>query len=255
MIAQWKDDVPSGVGFLKDGTPVVVSRGRRQIVRVTPEGGLVPLVDVNHLPGTSLNDMVVDDRERMYVDNALPRSRPANSLIPETYAPEEGLLLIDRDRTARIAATGLQAPNGLAITANRRELIVAETWIGRLTSFTIEDDGSLTNRSLFAHVPGSTLDGICVDAEGAVWVGSVLRGAFQRVVRGGRVTHEIPLPAGTWATACALGGPDRKTLFMVMAVTTIENQLMCGDFEAAERSTSKGRVEVLDVDVPGAGWP
>jgi sugar lactone lactonase YvrE len=136
-------------------------------------------------------------------------------------------------------------PNGLAITADRKTVIYASTYRHALRAWTIEEDGTLSDPRLFAETGKALPDGICIDAEGAVWVGG-LEAGFLRIRPGGEVAETISVgDKGKWATACVLGGPDGRTLFM----TTAEAKRPVGP------DTSRGFIETATVDVPGAGWP
>ncbi len=233
---------PSGLGFLPDGTPLVVSMRARKVHSIATEG-LGTHADLTALIGTDPNDMVVDSRGRAYVDKA------------GSYTLFGGprllgyLVLVATDGTARIVADGLDNPNGMVITPDGGTLIVAETHGAILTAFEISSDGSLSGRRLFADLEGLTPDGICLDAEGAVWVGTTSTGGFVRVLEGGEITHRIPVP-GRWAVAAMLGGEDGKTLFMCTAQTTVY------DLRSIRKGgVSIGWVETARVDVPHAGWP
>jgi sugar lactone lactonase YvrE len=135
-------------------------------------------------------------------------------------------------------------PNGSVVTPAGNTLIVGESYGARLTAFDIEPDGSLANRRIFASLAPNVPDGICLDAEGAVWVADPLNNECIRVIEGGQVTHRVKTGRGCFA--CMLGGPDRRTLFLLTAETSVPD-------EAREKRT--GRVEVTVVDVPGDGLP
>ena len=156
----------------------------------------------------------------------------------DTPGAKDKLVLVDVDGSARVVADDLMGPNGLAISGDGVSLFVAEWRANRLTKFKIAPDGSLTERTLFAQVEGLA-DGICVDVEGAVWMASPTTGVCQRVLQGGRITDRVT-PLGNRVTACVLGGADRKTLFL----TTDENP-----------RPATGRIEAVEVNVPGEGYP
>jgi len=253
------DDKPSGIGFLPDSTPIVVSMRKRQIVRLD---GHVPSVhaDLNAIPGHDLNDMVVDGGGRAYVGSRFPRNQDNSD-----HNSGDGIVLVAPDGADRLVAGNLFSPNGSVVTPDGSTLIVSQSRSHRLVAFDIGDDGSLANRRLFASLAPAgrdpvlgrdpSADGICLDAEGGIWCGSPLTGEFLRILEGGEITHRIALAAGKWAIACALGGDDRRTLFLVTAVTTLENMAACVDYESDQKSTSNGWVEVVRVDAPGCGWP
>ena len=246
-------DKPSGMGLLPDGSVLCVSMRRRQLVRIGPGGELSLHADLGDLEGHELNDMVVDSGGRAYVGNRF--DRPGRGLeVPEGPSPES-VVLVEPDGRHRVVAPDMVAPNGSVVTPDGRTLIVAEARAHRLTAFDIQPDGSLANRRLFAATGEYFPDGICLDAEGAVWFGSPVTGVFVRVAEGGRVLDTIPLPEGRWAIACALGGPGRRTLYMATSQITLEQLVACRDFESDLRSPAVGWIEAIEVPVPGAGLP
>jgi sugar lactone lactonase YvrE len=237
VIAEF-DDAPSGTGFLPDGSVLVVQMWNRQILRLS-EGGTSVHADLNDIPGDRLNDMVVGGNGRAYVNNYFGG-------LAEPSDVGGGLVLVEADGSHRLVAERLGLPNGMAISPDGGTLIVAEPTEHRLSAFPILSDGTLDGRRLFADLGVGTADGIALDANGAVWVGGGSSGPFSRVLPDGRVSGTIVMPEGRWSIACALGGPERKHLFLVSSITTIE-KLRAGE--------SEGFVDVVEVAVPGAGWP
>jgi sugar lactone lactonase YvrE len=230
---------PAGLGFLPDGQLIVVSMRDRRLLRLEADG-LREIADLSDLANGNLNDMVVDAEGRAYIGNfGYDYDSDPMSLRPTN------IVLVTPDGQARSVADGLIFPNGTVISPDGGTLIVAETFAGRLTAFTVASDGSLADRRLFAELGGPFPDGICLDADGAVWVGSPSTSEFLRVLEGGQVTHRVPVP-GKWAVACMLGGDDRRTLFLCTAETTPQD---------LAKGKSKGWIEALRVDVPGAGRP
>jgi sugar lactone lactonase YvrE len=230
-------EIPSGLGFLPDGSLLIVSEKDLRILRWREGEGAETYAELGGLAQGLLNDMVVDGQGRAYV-----------GWDPLEFGPDipTGIVLVPPDGPPRVVAQGLRYPNGMAITLDGTTLIVAETLGEALTAFDIEPDGSLTNQRTWASLPAQALaDGICLDSEGAVWVASVFAGEFLRVAEGGKVLDTVEVP-GRWAIACTLGGPERRTLFLLLAETTLP-ELMQGK--------SKGSIEMLEVEVPGAGWP
>jgi sugar lactone lactonase YvrE len=149
----------------------------------------------------------------------------------------------------------MSSPNGSAVTPDGRTLIVAETAIEQLTAFTIADDGSLSDRRVYASVPGWHPDGVCLDTEGAVWFGSPMTQEFVRVYPGGAIAARVSTP-GRWAVTCALGGPDRCTFYGVTGRNSVENIMRLIDDRSLDpTSDAEGWIETMRVDVPGAGWP
>lgn len=229
---------PSGLGFLPDGRLLIVSMQNRLLLRLDREG-LTTVADLSSLAVGSPNDMVVDTHGRAYIGHF------GYDLFGGEEPRPASLLLVTPDGQVREVADGLEFPNGTVISPDGKSLIVAETFGRRLTAFSIADDGGLSERRVFAQFDEETPDGICLDARGGVWVSSFESGEFVRVEDGGTITERIPVP-GKRAVACALGGPQRRTLFLLTAETTLE--------ELAQ-GQSIGRVETVQVDTPGAGLP
>jgi sugar lactone lactonase YvrE len=238
VVAEIADDLPSGSGFLPDGTPILVLRRARQVVKATHEG-LQPYADLGPEENYSLNDMVVDTIGRAYVGNIVRGSGDPT---------DECVYLIDTDGSARIATSDVRSPNGMVIAADGKSLTVAETIHHSLASFDIAADGSLSNRRTLTDEIEGRPDGICGDAEGGTWVGCVHTSEFLRIASDGSVADRI-LVGDRLALACVLGGPTRRTLFMMTASTTIDNVIH------NEARGSKGFIEIAEVDVPGAGIP
>jgi sugar lactone lactonase YvrE len=226
-----------GIGFLPDGRLLIVSGGDGRLLRREPDGSLVTYADLTSLSTTFWNDLVVDGRGNAYVDN-VGFDFPAGAFAPGSLA------LVTPDGTARQVAEGLAFPNGMAVTPDNATLIVAESYGERLTAFDIAADGSLSNQRAWAALPGGHPDGICLDAEGAVWYADVPAKRCVRVREGGEVLQTVELDRGCFA--CALGGTDRRTLFM-MAAEFSRTGNMAG--------TRTGQVLTVGVPVPGAGWP
>jgi sugar lactone lactonase YvrE len=229
----------SGLGWLPDGRLLVVAMEGR-VLRLEGDE-LVEHGDLLALAPHEINDMIVHPQGWAWVGQ-FGFDRPGGA--PRVTAP---LLRVDPDGTVSAAAEDLSVANGMAITPDGNELLVAESGGKRITSFDIGPDGALSNRKVFADLGDMVPDGICLDEEGAVWIGAVVSGCFARVRRGGEVTDRIEMPPGRNAVACVLGGPDRRTLYMITATTL-------GEAEAS-RQARAGRVEKVRVAVPGAGRP
>ena len=224
---------PSGLGWLPDGTLLVVSMHDRKLMRVDA-GKLAVVADLSPLAPFHCNDMVVDARGRAYIGNFGSDIALGGAPVPTC------LILVEPGGRARVVAKDLVFPNGAVITRDGRTLIVAETFVSRLTAFDIADDGSLSNRRIWAELGAAMPDGICLDAENAVWVASPFSREILRVGEGGTVheriaTERLPI-------ACALGGSDGLTLF----VLTAEH------FEPAKTVDRSGRIEIVEVAVPGS---
>ncbi|MEJ8839742.1 SMP-30/gluconolactonase/LRE family protein [Ramlibacter sp. AN1133] len=201
------DDQPSGLGWLPDGRLLVVAMHRRQVLRLDPEGLRVH-ADLSGLVAWPCNDMLVDAQGRAYVGNF---GFDLHAKAP--FAPTV-LVLVAPDGATRVVADDLHFPNGMALGADGRTLIVAESYGKRLTAFDVEEDGGLRDRRVWARFEekGVAPDGICLDAEGAVWMASPVSREVLRVREGGAITHRIP--TGEQATACAIGGEDGGSLFV-----------------------------------------
>lgn len=227
---------PSGLGWLPDERLLIVSMVDRKLLRLDP-GGLTEVADIYHLASCHCNDMVVDSQGRAYIGNF------GFELALGAPFKEAEIILVTPDGDARIVAAEMAFPNGSVITPDGKTLIVGETFGARLTAFDIEPDGSLSNRRVWAALENAVPDGICLDADGAIWVASPRSAEVLRVKQGGEVTHRISVE--TQAFACMLGGPDRKTLF-VLTANNVPRSPMEGP---------SGRIETVRVDVPGAGLP
>ena len=230
-------DRPGGLGWLPDGTPLVVAMTERRVYKVVA-GELVLHADLSTLASFYCNDMLVDLAGRAYVGNFGYDLHHGDPVTPAE------LILVEPDGTARVVANDLVFPNGCAIDLTANELIVAETFGHRLTRFRVEPDATLTGRAPWADLGDATPDGLCLDAERFIWVASPATGDVRRVARGGAVQRRIE-PRGT-PYACMLGGDDRRTLFIL----TSESD----DPETAARLKS-GRIETIAVGVPGVGLP
>ena len=228
---------PSGLGWLPDGRLLVVSMRDRRLLRLDPQG-LVEVADLKHLASFHCNDMVVDKQGRAYIGN-FGFDYAANAPVE----PAE-IVLVTPEGHARVVAEDLLFPNGTVITPDGQTLIVAETFGNRLTAFDVEQDGSLTNRRVWADLERVFPDGICLDAEGAIWVAAPHPGEVLRVHKGGKITHRVNV--STRPYACILGGDDRCTLFVCTAGSAIPDEVS---------AMPGGKIETVRVEVPGAGLP
>jgi sugar lactone lactonase YvrE len=231
---------PSGLGWLPDGDLLVVSMIDRRLLRWRErDKTLVEHADLSGIATWHCNDMVVSARGDAYVGN-FGFDLEAAELEPVNAA----LALVSADGVVNVAADGLGFPNGSVITADRETLIVAETMAQRLTAFTIGADGTLSARRTWAETPGAFPDGICLDAEGAIWFADALGRACLRVQEGGEVVDRVETGRGCFA--CMLGGPDRRALYLMLAEST--QSAVVGERRDAQ-------VAAVDVDVPGGGLP
>lgn len=229
---------PSGLGWLPDGRMLVVSMEDRRLLRME-NGRLVEHADLSRLAPFHCNDMVVDGNGNAFVGNFgfdLHRAEPTRNTCLIHVAP---------DGAARVAAEDLCFPNGAVVTPDGTTLIVAESFGQRLTAFDLAADGTLANRRVWAALDFYP-DGIALDAEGCIWCAfPITPGSFRRVAEGGRVLQQIDVP-GFGAFACALGGADRRTLFMLEAHDSSPH---------ANLERGNARIRTVRVDSPGAGLP
>ncbi len=230
---------PGGLGWsidwLPDGRLLTTGRG---LQRREPDGRTLPHADLSAL-AEDWNELVVDGRAHVYINGRL--------FGPPDQGPSGIIALVRPDGAVRQVADGLAFPNGMAVTPDNRTLIVAESWAERLTAYDIGDDGALSGRRTWAATPGDHPDGICMDADGAVWYADVGNGHCVRVREGGEMLGKVVLDRG--AFACMLGGEDGQTLYILAAEWR-------GFERAAETIADRtGRVLVVDAPAPHAGWP
>jgi sugar lactone lactonase YvrE len=226
---------PSGLGWLPDGRLLVVSMHDRKLMRLDPSG-LVEHADLSGVATWHCNDMVVDASGRAYVGNFGSGAPPGEPITPGDIA------LVDPDGSVRVAASGLGFANGMVITPDGGTLIVAETRSEppRLTAFAIDADGCLSDRRVLFEFDSEMPDGICLDAEGAVWVASPFTSEVLRVADGA-IVERVPTDQGCYAVA--LGGPDGRSLFVCTSGSWIPEEA---------RDLRNGQVVVTTVDVPAA---
>jgi sugar lactone lactonase YvrE len=237
--------IPSGLGWLPDGSLLVVSMTDRRLLK-SSGGELTEFADLSRLASHNCNDMVVDSRGNAYIGNfGAPIETPAARLAE--------IILVKPDGEARVVAEEMAFPNGSVITPDAKTFIVGETYASRLTAFDIEADGSLSHRRVWAQFDDLGIitersklrsrilpDGICLDDEGAVWVASPGDAAeVVRVLEGGKITDRIAVERFPYA--CMLGGEDGKTLFICTS-DLATNDLV-------------GRIETVRVAAAGAGYP
>jgi len=229
---------PFCIDWLRDGRLLVVSAAERRLLRREPDGSMVMHTDLSRLSRHPWNDIVVDGRGNAYVGD-IGFDFPGGEFAPGLLA------LVTPDGSARQVADGVAFPNGLVVTPDNSTLILAESYANRLTAFDIDADGSLSNRRLWAGLDRGVPDGICIDAENAIWYGDVPNMRCVRVREGGEVLQTIELDRGCFA--CMLGGADRKTLFMVAREWR-------GPASMAKQERT-GQVLTAKVSTAGAGWP
>lgn len=217
---------PICMDWLPDGRLLIVSSAEGRLLCRQPDGSLTTYADLSQLSDKLWNEIVVDGRGNAYVNG-------------------EVMALVTPDGSVQQVATEFAFPNGMAITPDNTTLILAESHGKRLTAFDIASDGSLSHRRVWADLGDGVPDGICLDAEGAVWYADVPNKRCVRVREGGEVLQTIALDRGCFA--CILGGAERKTLFLV----TREWYGM----ERAADDTQTGQVLAIEAPTAGAGWP
>jgi len=220
--------IPFCIDWLPDGRLLVVSGREGLLLRQESDGSLVTHADLTPISNQGWNEIVVDGRGNIYVDGG-----------PGIIA------LVTADGTARQVADGIAFPNGMAITPDNKTLIIAESYGKRLTAFDIVADGNLSNRHVWADLGDGCPDGICIDAEGAVWYGDVPNKRCVRVREGGEVLQTINIDRGCFA--CMLGGADKTTLFMMAAEWH--------GFEHMNDGARTGQIYTMEAPFPGVGWP
>lgn len=231
VIVRVPTTLPFSIGWLPDGRLLIVSGQEGLLLRLEPDGTLVTHADLRHICH-GCNEIVVDGRGNIYVNGG-------------GLDPQGGVIaLVAPDGAIRKVAEGIAFPNGMAVTPENSTLIIAESWGKRLTAFDIAVNGDLENRRVWAAVDGHP-DGICIDADKAVWYGDVPNKRCVRVHEGGEVSQAINLDRACFA--CTLGGPNKKTLFMMAAEWR--------GFEKMMEGLGTGQLLSAEAPAPGAGWP
>jgi len=220
--------IPFCVDWLRDGCLLVVSGRESVLLRRDPDGSLVTHADLRGLSEKGWNEIVVDGRGNVYINGG-----------PGIIA------LLTPDGSAQQVTDGIAFPNGMAVTPDNSTLIIAESHGKRLTAFNIAADGSLSNRRIWADLGDGVPDGICIDAENAVWYADVPNKRCVRVREGGEVLQTIDVDRGCFA--CMLGGADKKTLFIMAAEWHGFAKMMDG--------LGTGQVLTVEAPAPGVGWP
>jgi sugar lactone lactonase YvrE len=230
-------ECPSGLGWLPDGRMLVVSMHDRKLLRLDPDG-LTEVADLSTHATWHCNDMVVDAAGRAYIGNFGFDLDGGGDVVAAV------IVRVDPDGTVNVAADEIRFPNGTVITPDGATLIVGESYGGCLTAFDVDDEGGLSNRREWAKLVGAVPDGICLDAEGAIWSACPVTGRVLRVLEGGEVTDEVTV-SRNGAYACMLGGADGRTLFICAADAS----------DPAATDNGRGVIETVVVDVPHAGLP
>jgi len=237
---------PSGLGWsidwLPNGRLLVTGQG---LMRREPDGSMVPHADLSRVGVSDFNEIVVDGRGNIYVNGGCD------------FEPGEGnapgiIVLVTPDGSARRVADGIAFPNGMVVTPDNSTLIIAESFARRLTAFDIGDDGGLSNRRVWADGVGP--DGICMDADGAIWtdVGQFGDNLVGRVREGGEVLERVQLDMPCFA--CMLGGEDGKTLFLLAAAWRMSDS-PADNIARLTEGPRTGQLLILPAPAPGVGWP
>jgi sugar lactone lactonase YvrE len=241
------DDQPSGLGWLPDGRLLVVAMHRRQLLRVDADGVKLH-AELSGIAAYHANDMVVDAGGRAYVgnfgfalDEAL-KSRGVEGVLADH--PTARLACVEPDGRVREAASDLHFPNGMVITPDGRTLILAETLALRLTAFDIDTEGRLSNRRVWATLGMRAPDGICLDANGNVWVANAIAPECVLVAPGGAIVATVETDQPCFA--CMLGGADRRMLYVMTAPSSVADVVS---------KSPQGRIACARVETPGAGRP
>lgn len=247
--------VISGTGFLPDETSVHSSMRDKRIMRLAGSV-LTEHADLSGLPGDFLNDLITDAEGRAYVGTRTRAMSPWDSYAEPGRGPD-ALVMVCPDGRAEVVASGLTAPNGMVISPDGGLLILAETYAGRLTAFDRTPDGRLGRPRVFAAAPDFFPDGICLDADLAVWAGSPYSAEFVRIVEGGEVTDRVHIPG---AVACTFGrrlgedvAGDRGRLYLAC----VDPAALASRVQATttRRPLRGGTIRVFDCAVSGVGWP
>ena len=227
---------PSGLGFLPDGRLLIANLAHPTVLRLEHSGGLVVHADLSELAIGGLNDMVVDGHGRAYVGTMGTHSKAETRPVDADGV----IILVDPDGSARVVADRLDAPNGPALLDDGATYVVAEFPAERLTAYDREPDGSLTRRRVWAELAPASADGIAADATGAIWTASPWTSDCRRVTPGGQVTDVISV-GDKMPLACALGGKDGRTLFILSCI---------GGADAIADRSCTSVIETVRVSVP-----
>ena len=238
IMARVPTSIPFSIDWRPDGQLLIVSGPERLLLRMEPDGSLATDADLSPIAEHGCNEIVVDGHGNVYV-NGGGFDRPGQTV------PSGIIALVSRDGSIRQVADGIAFPNGMAVTADNSTLIIAESHGKRLTAFNIAADGNLTNRRVWADLGDGVPDGICIDADGAVWYADVPNKRCVRVREGGEVLQAVNVDRGCFA--CMLGGPERQTLFIMAAEWH--------GFEKMMEGLGTGQVVAIKAPAPGAGWP
>jgi sugar lactone lactonase YvrE len=239
VVARGSPDLGWSIDWLPDGRLLVTGP---ELKRREPDGSMVRHADLSAIAELGWNEIVVDGRGHIYLNSTGFR------FGQEDFRP--GIIaLVTPDGSARQVADDIAFPNGMVVTPDNSTLIISESFGRRLTAFDIAEDGSLSGRRIWAEDVGP--DGICMDAEGAIWTGDGGT-ACVRVREGGEVLQRVELDRAPFA--CMLGGPDGRTLF-IMAQDWRLSDSPADNMERLTTGPRTGQVLTVPAPAPGAGWP
>jgi len=230
---------PFSIDWLPDGRLLIVSGRDRLLLRRELDGSLATHADLTRLSDHPWNEITMDGRGNAYINGS-----GFDFVAGEKFAPGV-VALVTSDGSARQVADGIAFPNGMAVTPDNSTLIVAESYGKRLTAFDIAADGSVSNRRVWADLDGGVPDGICIDADNAVWYGDVPNKRCVRVREGGELLQTINLDRGCFA--CTLGGADGRKLFLL--ATEWRRPAKTAD------PAGTGQVLMVEAPAPAVGWP
>jgi sugar lactone lactonase YvrE len=225
------EEMPGGLGWTPDGRLLVVAMAARKLQRLDPDG-LVDVADLSGLTNYYCNDMVVDGNGRAYIGNCSFDQDESGQRVSTS------IICVEPDGDAWVVAEQLLFPNGMVITDGGRTLVVGESYGQRLSAYDLNTDGSLANPRVWADLRPNVPDGICLDADGGIWVADPINNGVMRVVQGAGPVDWIPTSRGAYA--CALGGEDGRTLYVCTAETSNPRKTL---------DLLSGRIESVRVDV------
>jgi sugar lactone lactonase YvrE len=237
------ESLPLCFDFLPDGRLVLVSNQEIALLTIERHGTLTRYTDLSALTQFGCNDIVVDGHGNAYVNSP---NFEFSTGPPEGEVQPGFVALVTSDGTARIVADDIAFPNGMAVTADNRTLVVADSYRHQLVGFDVADDGTLSGRRVWAELGDAAPDGICLDAEGAAWYADVPHQSCMRVAEGGEVLAAVKLDRGGFA--CMLGGTHGATLYIVAARWP-------GASGLGQDVSWDGQVLRTEVEIAGAGWP
>jgi carbohydrate kinase (thermoresistant glucokinase family) len=221
-------DLPGGLGWLPDGSTLVVLMTGRRVCRIA-NGRLEDYADLSELASFHCNDMLVDARGNAWVGNF------GYDLHAGEAVKSAEIILIPYNGQPRIVARNLIFPNGMAITADGSTLLVAETFAARITAFNIADDGGLSQPRIWADLNGACPDGLCLNPDGTVWVAAPNISQLLQLREGGEIISRVFTRGRPYA--CMAGGDNGEKLYITSSET---------DDPTKAKTQKSGRIEVIN---------